>query len=138
MPLIGKTNTPTTNPRPPGAAAYVHITAILSAVPCTSSHAIVRRPSTPSAPTCHLDHTPNLEAFHPAYPFGCPFGLSRLPPTIYPPARHSAHIHDELVIDSPYSNYLTWQFVVAAINKISARTIHMSSNHIADILSRWN
>ncbi|KAF7982596.1 hypothetical protein HWV62_27618 [Athelia sp. TMB] len=43
------------------------------------------------------------------------------------------------VMDSPYSNYLTRQFVVAAITKISARTTtsHFQQSHIAEILGRY-
>lgn len=43
------------------------------------------------------------------------------------------------VMDSPYSNYLTRQFVVAAITKISARTATsgVQQNHVAEILSRY-
>lgn len=43
------------------------------------------------------------------------------------------------VMDSPYSNYLTRQFVVAAITKISARTTTSiaQQNHVAEILSRY-
>ena len=42
------------------------------------------------------------------------------------------------VIDSPYSNYLTRQFVVAAVTKISSRhnTSPAQQSHFADILSK--
>ena len=43
------------------------------------------------------------------------------------------------VIDSPYSNYLARQFVVAAVTKISSRhnTSPAQQSHFADILSKY-
>ena len=43
------------------------------------------------------------------------------------------------VMDSPYSNYLTRQFVVAAVTKISSRhtTSPAQQSHIAEILTKY-
>lgn len=43
------------------------------------------------------------------------------------------------VMDSPYSNYLTRQFVVAAVTKISSRytTSSIQQTHISDILANY-
>jgi AP-1 complex subunit gamma-1 len=43
------------------------------------------------------------------------------------------------VMDSPYSNYLTRQFVVAAVTKVSARstTSPGQQSHIAEILAKY-
>lgn len=42
-------------------------------------------------------------------------------------------------MDSPYSNYLTRQFVVAALTKMSSRSTTSPSQqgHIADLLSKY-
>lgn len=43
------------------------------------------------------------------------------------------------ILDSPYANYLTKQFVLAAITKVSSRstTSHLEQDRIAEVLAKY-